>query len=104
MRTRWRCRARILLRGTQGFAGQVGHTHFADNGIECSCGKSGCWVTEVGSEAVMRKLLAAGVDVSSGADADWVDLDGPLLLLEDREYGLQSHNGVIYPPERELWG
>ena len=37
-------------------------------------------------------------------DADWVDLDGPLLLLKDRDHGLLEHNGVLTPPSRELWG
>ena len=37
-------------------------------------------------------------------DADWVDLDGPLLLLKDREYGLTAHNGILTPPDRHLWG
>lgn len=36
--------------------------------------------------------------------ADWVDLDGPLLLLKDREHGLRAHNGILTPPDRELWG
>ncbi|GJM02555.1 MAG: dipeptide epimerase [Rhodomicrobium sp.] len=38
------------------------------------------------------------------ADADWVDLDGPLLLQKDRPFGLSAHNGILTPPERELWG
>ncbi len=37
-------------------------------------------------------------------EADWVDLDGPLLLLKDREHGLTAHNGILTPPDRELWG
>ena len=37
-------------------------------------------------------------------DADWVDLDGPLLLLKDRGHGLTAHNGILTPPDRELWG
>lgn len=64
----------VLLRGKQGFAGQVGHTFFADNGVKCSCGKYGCWVTEIGAAAVQRKLLEAGVpvpDAGSGRD-DWI--------------------------------
>lgn len=36
--------------------------------------------------------------------ADWVDLDGPLLLAKDREGGLIAHNGVLTPPSRDLWG
>lgn len=37
-------------------------------------------------------------------DADWVDLDGSLLLSKDREHGLKAHNGILDPPSRELWG
>jgi len=36
--------------------------------------------------------------------ADWVDLDGPLLLARDREDGLPYRNGRIGMPARELWG
>ncbi|MFD2262164.1 N-acetyl-D-Glu racemase DgcA [Lacibacterium aquatile] len=41
-------------------------------------------------------LLAAG--------ADFVDLDGPLLLAKDREPGLKFEGSEITPAERELWG
>lgn len=36
--------------------------------------------------------------------ADWVDLDGPLLLSRDREHGLRIADGWIMPPSAELWG
>jgi L-Ala-D/L-Glu epimerase len=36
--------------------------------------------------------------------ADWVDLDGPLLLARDRDYGLHYQNGKIGIPVSELWG
>jgi L-alanine-DL-glutamate epimerase-like enolase superfamily enzyme len=36
--------------------------------------------------------------------ADWVDLDGPLLLVRDRDYGLHYQNGKIGMPVNELWG
>jgi L-alanine-DL-glutamate epimerase-like enolase superfamily enzyme len=36
--------------------------------------------------------------------AQYVDLDGPLLLARDREPGLRFDGSVIYPPRRELWG
>jgi L-Ala-D/L-Glu epimerase / N-acetyl-D-glutamate racemase len=42
------------------------------------------------------RLLASG--------ADWVDLDGPLLLARDRHYGIPYQNGKIGTPARELWG
>lgn len=36
--------------------------------------------------------------------ADWVDLDGPLLLARDRDHGLPYRSGRIGMPGRELWG
>ena len=36
--------------------------------------------------------------------ADWIDLDGPLLLARDRENGLSYQNGKIGMLSRELWG
>lgn len=41
-------------------------------------------------------LLAQGAAI--------VDLDGPLLLENDRQPGLRFENHLIYPPSRELWG
>jgi L-alanine-DL-glutamate epimerase-like enolase superfamily enzyme len=36
--------------------------------------------------------------------ADFVDLDGPLLLARDREPGLRYEGSLVYPPEPALWG
>ena len=36
--------------------------------------------------------------------ADFVDLDGPLLLAADRSPGLVHDGSVILPPEPALWG
>ena len=36
--------------------------------------------------------------------ADYIDLDGPLLLSKDRKKGLHYEGPVIYPPEAEFWG
>jgi L-Ala-D/L-Glu epimerase len=36
--------------------------------------------------------------------ADYVDLDGPLLLSRDRDHGLTYQNGKIGLPTPELWG
>jgi hypothetical protein len=36
--------------------------------------------------------------------ADWVDLDGPLLLARDRRPGLVYDGALVYPPTPELWG
>ena len=36
--------------------------------------------------------------------ADYIDLDGPLLLAKDRKKGLRYEGPIIYPPSQELWG
>jgi L-Ala-D/L-Glu epimerase len=38
------------------------------------------------------------------SNADWIDLDGPLLLARDRDHGLACRSGRIGMPARELWG
>jgi L-alanine-DL-glutamate epimerase-like enolase superfamily enzyme len=37
-------------------------------------------------------------------DADWVDLDGPLLLERDRVPGLTYTSGTVMPAPAALWG
>lgn len=36
--------------------------------------------------------------------ADFVDLDGPLLLAKDRPDGIDYRDGKAFPPRPELWG
>ena len=36
--------------------------------------------------------------------ADWVDLDGPLLLARDRKPALRYEGALVHPPEPALWG
>ena len=36
--------------------------------------------------------------------ADWIDLDGPLLLARDRDDALAYRNGRIGTPARDFWG
>jgi len=36
--------------------------------------------------------------------ADWVDLDGPLLLAIDREPSLRYEGALVHPPTPDLWG
>jgi len=37
-------------------------------------------------------------------DADFVDLDGPLLLQRDRQHGMRYEDSLIHPPVTNLWG
>ncbi|TJV03753.1 MAG: dipeptide epimerase [Mesorhizobium sp.] len=48
--------------------------------------------------------LAMAPAVVLAQDADFVDLDGPLLLARDREPGLVYRGSLVSPPDRVLWG
>ncbi|MCY0095444.1 N-acetyl-D-Glu racemase DgcA [Hoeflea ulvae] len=48
--------------------------------------------------------LAMAPAVLLAQDADWVDLDGPLLLARDRSPGLVYAGSLVSPPSAELWG
>ncbi len=48
--------------------------------------------------------LAMAPAVLVGQGADYVDLDGPLLLAEDRPHPLHYDSAGVHPPEPELWG
>lgn len=56
----------------------------------------------VGSMVSTSLALAPAFLVAQGAD--WVDLDGPLLLAADRPHGFQIQDGIIAPPDAALWG
>lgn len=46
--------------------------------------------------------MAPALLVAQGAG--WVDLDGPLLLAEDRAVPLRYEGSRVWPPKAELWG
>ena len=48
--------------------------------------------------------LAMAPAVLLAQQADFVDLDGPLLLKEDRSPGLRFEGSTLHPPEPALWG
>ena len=73
-----------------------------------------------GALALQKAARAAGLKIMIGSmvatslavapalllaqDADWTDLDGPLLLASDRMHGLHIEAGIISPPSAALWG
>ena len=69
-------------------------------------------LTERARESGFKLLVGCMVCTSLGiaparilaSAADYVDLDGPLLLARDRDHGLAYENGRIGIPPRELWG
>lgn len=48
--------------------------------------------------------LAMAPAVLLAQDADFVDLDGPLLLARDRSPGLAYSGSLVSPPQPALWG
>ncbi|MER6580944.1 ROK family transcriptional regulator [Nonomuraea sp. NPDC001023] len=46
-----------LLRGADGFSGEVGHLRLDPNGDQCGCGRIGCWETKVGLAALVRDAM-----------------------------------------------
>ncbi|HMQ57979.1 MAG TPA: dipeptide epimerase, partial [Rhizobiaceae bacterium] len=48
--------------------------------------------------------LAMAPAVLLAQDADYVDLDGPLLLERDRYPALTYTTALVSPPEAGLWG
>jgi predicted NBD/HSP70 family sugar kinase len=64
-----------LITGAAGLAGEVGHLPVNPEGSQCGCGSTGCWETEIGATALLRR---AGLDPDAGAAA----VDGLLLRAE----------------------
>ncbi|WP_048648754.1 N-acetyl-D-Glu racemase DgcA [Nitratireductor soli] len=48
--------------------------------------------------------LAMAPAVLLAQGADFVDLDGPLLLARDRPHGLSYSGSLVSPPHPQLWG
>jgi hypothetical protein len=46
--------------------------------------------------------IAPAILVAQGAE--WVDLDGPLLLARDRSPAVRYDSARLYPAPPELWG
>ncbi len=53
---------------------------------------------------MVASSLAVAPAVLLAQDADWVDLDAPLLLKRDRQPGLRYDGSMLYPPSVSLWG
>jgi predicted NBD/HSP70 family sugar kinase len=79
-----------MLRGAQGFAGELGHTLVNSSGIRCHCGKVGCLETEVN----LGRLLAVLGRDSLGLD----ELDA--LLVPDAAGSASGGDDASIAPTR----
>ncbi|MER7175267.1 ROK family transcriptional regulator [Streptomyces mesophilus] len=69
-----------LLRGSAGFAGEIGHMRLAPGGKPCACGRQGCWETMVGLNALLEHAAAPDDPVRDPS----VDLEQRLAELRRR--------------------
>lgn len=57
------------LGGHRGYAGEIGHLAVNPDGRRCGCGATGCWETEVGEAALVRRAGIAAADAGEPAVA-----------------------------------
>lgn len=69
-----------LLRGHQGYAGELGHMIVDPGGRRCGCGRVGCWETVAG----LRALLDAAADPDDPIRDPAMSLDDRLAELNRR--------------------
>lgn len=70
------------------------------------------WLCENARQSGFKLLIGCMVCTSLGiaparvlaSFAEWIDLDGPLLLARDREHEIAYNKSRIGMPSRELWG
>ncbi len=72
-----------LLRGADGFSGEVGHMPLDPAGHPCGCGRSGCWETMVGLGVLLR-MVAGTEDPVRNPE---LDLEQRLEILHERAAG-----------------
>jgi L-alanine-DL-glutamate epimerase-like enolase superfamily enzyme len=62
----------------------------------------------LGFEIMVGCMVATSLSMAPAMlltpQARFVDLDGPLLLAEDRDGGLRYDGSTVYPPDAALWG
>ena len=58
-----------LLQGSNGMAGEFGHTTIVPDGLECKCGNRGCWELYASSSAAVRYYVEASMSGRSGRKA-----------------------------------
>jgi glucokinase len=63
----------LLVRGANGFAGEIGHMVVDDGGIPCPCGRRGCWERYASGSALDREARDL---VAGGGGARLVELAG----------------------------
>jgi predicted NBD/HSP70 family sugar kinase len=59
---------RVIHRGAQGAAGDIGHIRVAGDDVMCRCGNVGCLEAVAGGQALARRLTEQGFEASNSRD------------------------------------
>jgi predicted NBD/HSP70 family sugar kinase len=86
-----------LLRGADGFSGEVGHLPVDPGGHRCGCGRNGCWETKVGLAALVRM---ATPDQAYGLGA--VPVHGPEERVAEIARGLAEGDPLMIAAVAEV--
>jgi predicted NBD/HSP70 family sugar kinase len=100
------------LVGAAGCAGEVGHVQVNPTGVRCRCGAIGCWETEIGGPALLRragrteKTYRAEAVTRLLREAAWGD---PVALGAVEEVGRWLGSGLagltnVFNPQRVVLG
>jgi predicted NBD/HSP70 family sugar kinase len=104
--------AGALVRGAEGFAGEVGHMPVGDPTARCGCGRTGCWEASIGLHAMLRAVempelgtpLASAEAVAERAGTDGRVRDCLAGLGRDLGLGLAVLAQVLDPAVVVLGG
>ena len=84
----------VIVRGTGGGAGEIGHIPVRDEGPLCSCGNRGCLETFISEDALVRIARERGV----------IAPDAPLAALRDAAAGGDPAAAAIFSEAGHLLG
>jgi predicted NBD/HSP70 family sugar kinase len=100
-----------LLAGRSGYAGEVGHMKVNPDGHRCRCGARGCWESEIGAAAVLRRAGRRASDVRAGvarvlSDAQAGDPKASKAVMETGQWmGRGAANLInIFNPDLVVFG
>ncbi|HWI42163.1 MAG TPA: ROK family transcriptional regulator [Nocardioides sp.] len=101
-----------VVRGAQGFAGEVGHLPIGEAGARCGCGRTGCWEASVGLHALLAAVGMGELDtpeqtaeaVASAAESDPAVREGIARVGRWLGRGLAIVTGVLDPEAIVLGG
>ncbi len=100
-----------LLAGRSGYAGEVGHMKVNPDGHRCRCGGRGCWESEIGAAAVLRRAGRRATDVQTAVARVLFDARAgdPVATQAVRETGRWVGRGAanlinIFNPDVVVFG